>query len=507
MIKDMMIKDSPAFREATLECHSGLNVITGASGAGKSVFFHSLLAFFGLKDCNASLLEARLWGEFDLKEYLEEGEVGIQIIKKDKTRYFINHQSSSKKRLGEIFSPYVKFLSHKNSNELESDFLLNLLDLLSKDLSHQAKLSDYKEKFKAQEEMQKRLKELREQEKNLSNLKEFTLFEIEKIQSLQPKIGEYEELLGLKKMLSKKEKLQSLAQSASQALEGMSKVSAFLEALEIKVDGYDEMIFELENLIANEMDQLSDLEAQDPELILDRLSKLSSLISRYGSIEEALQYLKEQQDKLKDYESVDENTKELQEAITQQALELESLAQDISKIRKQSLPLLENQLKDCASLLLLQGIKLTLEQTQIQHNGIDHLSITLKDSNLQTLSSGEYNRLRLAVLAVEQGKNAGILLLDEIDANLSGEESEGVAKVLKALSKSYQVFAISHQPHLPSVADSHFLVQKGERGSQIRKLDFEERVSEIARMISGSHLSQEALNFARKKLSNETSSS
>lgn len=506
MIEEIIIKDSPAFSEVILECDSGLNVITGVSGAGKSVFFHSLLALFGLKDCNASLLEGKLCGEFDLKEYLEESEIGIQIIKKDKTRYFINHQSSSKKRLGEIFAPYVKFLSHKNSNELESDFLLALLDGRTQDEKHHAKLAEYKEKFKTLEEMQKKLKELKEQERNLSNLKEFTAFEIEKIQSLDPKIGEYEELLELKKMLSKKEKLQSLAQRASQALEEMSKVSAFLEALEVKPDGYDEMIFELENLIAREVDRLDDLEAQEPEAILDRLSKLSSLISRYGGIKEALTYLEEQKNKLQDYERVDEEIKEIQESIAQRGLELETLAREISKVRFEILPLLQNELQDYGSLLLLNGIKLALEKTQLQHNGGDHLNITLKDSILQTLSSGEYNRLRLAVLALEQRKNAGILLLDEIDANLSGEESEGVAKVLKALSKSYQVFAISHQPHLPSVATSHFLVQKGEGGG-IKKLDFEERVCEIARMISGSNLSQEALDFARKKLSDETPSS
>lgn len=501
-----MIKNSPAFHEVVLQCHSGLNVITGASGAGKSVFFHSLLAIFGLKDCNASLLEGKLCGEFDLREYLEESEIEIQIIKKDKTRYFINHQSSSKKRLSEIFAPYVKFLSHKNSNELESDFLLSLLDDLSNDLSHQTKLRQYQEKFRALEGMQKELKELKEQEKNLSNLKEFALFEIEKIQSLEPKVGEYEELLRLKKMLSKKEKLQSLAQKASQSLEGMSNMSAFLEALEINVSGYDEVMFELESIIAKEMDQLNDLEEQQPEMILDRLSKLSDLISRYGSIEESLQYLQEQKNKLKDYQNADDRIEKLQEAIAEQGLELESLASDLSRVRCQCLPLLENQLKNYASLLLLSGIKLELEKIQMQHNGSDCLIITLKNSNLQTLSSGEYNRLRLAILAVEQRKNSGILLLDEIDANLSGEESEGVAKVLKALAKSYQVFAISHQPHLPSIADFHFLVQKTQAGSQIKRLEFEERVYEIARMISGSHLSQEALNFARKKL-NETLSS
>lgn len=137
---------------------------------------------------------------------------------------------------------------------------------------------------------------------------------------------------------------------------------------------------------------------------------------------------------------------------------------------------------------------------QCKKNGSDELEISLKDSKISTLSSGEYNRLRLSVLAAEQRSDSGVLLLDEIDANLSGEESEGVAKVLQSLSTSYQIFAISHQPHLPSLADSHFLVQKQQEGSVMSELDEEGRVREIARMISGSNLSQEAIDFARKKL-------
>ena len=119
---------------------------------------------------------------------------------------------------------------------------------------------------------------------------------------------------------------------------------------------------------------------------------------------------------------------------------------------------------------------------------------------MQTISSGEYNRLRLALLSaiskLDIGEN-GILFLDEIDANLSGKESEAIANVLISLSKNYQIFAISHQIHLASSANQHFLVEKINGVSTVKELNNSERVNEIARMISGENVTNEAIEFAK----------
>ena len=135
--------------------------------------------------------------------------------------------------------------------------------------------------------------------------------------------------------------------------------------------------------------------------------------------------------------------------------------------------------------------------------GSTTLSITL-NTELKNLSAGEFNRFSLALLLTQstQAKNQSIIILDEIDANLSGEESQGVAEVLYKLSQNYQIFAISHQSHMPSLAHSHFLIQKHSQGSQITLLDKQGRINEIARMISGSEITQEAIDFATKRLQN-----
>lgn len=499
-ICNILIKDSPSFSSLSLELCNGLNVISGASGAGKSVFFHSLLALFGLKECNASVIEANLSGEVDLQEYIQEDDITIQILKKDKTRYFINQQSTSKKRLNEIFTPYLKFLTHKNSNELTNPFLLGVLDSLIEDEGHKKNLDDFGVEFIKLQDLKKSLTLLKEEQRNLAELKEFALFEIERIEKINPKIGEYEELLAYKKRLSKREKLQNLANEALNALEGMGSVSGFLQSAELKLEGFESILLEARALIESECEKLEVLAESNPEEVLDRLSALSSLITRYGGIEEALAKLQEQKEKLKGYEKIDENFDELNAEIKKSEEILHSLSLAISKERQKNLPLLRDQIKSYAELLLLKDVRLEMRECEMHSLGVDELLVWLRDSGVHTLSSGEYNRLRLAVLAVENKSDGGILLLDEIDANLSGEESEGVAKVLKKLSGSYQVFAISHQPHLPSYADTHFLVKKIEQTSQMIALDMEGRVREIARMISGSTLTPEALEFASKKL-------
>lgn len=499
-LERILIKNSPAFESINITPSKGLNIISGASGAGKSVFFGSLLALFGIKESNAGTLEAQIGGEIDLGEYPQEDEVMIQILKKDKARYYLNEQSSSKKRLNEIFSPYIKLLTHKNSNELSSEYLLEVLDTLISTSSHQKNLKEFQEGFVQLQELQNKLKTLKEEQKNLAELKEFALFEIERIERISPKVGEYEELLAFKKRLSKKEKLQSLANEALSALEGMGSVSGFLQNAELKLEGFESMMLEVRALIEGECERLEELGECDPEEVLERLSSLNSLISRYGGIEEALAKLEEQKAKLKGYESIDEDFSHIQKEIDSLSSKLLTLSQTLSLERKKTLESLKKELNSYAKLLLLQEINLSLSQVPLHFLGADELAISIKESGVQTLSSGEYNRLRLAVLAVESKSDGGILLLDEIDANLSGEESEGVAKVLKKLSSSYQVFAISHQPHLPSYADTHFLVKKGSEKSEMFALDKEGRIQEIARMISGSTLTPEALEFASKKL-------
>ena len=176
----------------------------------------------------------------------------------------------------------------------------------------------------------------------------------------------------------------------------------------------------------------------------------------------------------------------------------------ISETRKKYLPLLEARINDYLSQLYMPPLQLRLEEGVLNELGFDLLLVNLGKVDLKKISSGEYNRVRLAFLATHNEfllSRGGVLILDEIDANLSGKESMSVANVLKTLSTKYQIFAISHQPQLSSRADQHFLVTKDAlHVSHVLPLKEDERIVELARMVSGENVSDEALVFAKSLL-------
>jgi DNA repair protein RecN (Recombination protein N) len=146
--------------------------------------------------------------------------------------------------------------------------------------------------------------------------------------------------------------------------------------------------------------------------------------------------------------------------------------------------------------------KIIFKKSELNELGKDKVEIIINDIDINTISTGEFNRLRVALLAskLEYETNEKSLFLDEIDANLSGEESMSVAEVLKYLSSKYQIFAISHQPQLASKADKHFLVTKKENKSYVKELSMNERIEEIARIIGGKEKSKKAIEYAKELL-------
>ncbi len=168
MIKRILIHNSPAFKDIELYMQGGFNVFSGASGSGKSVFMESLLAIFGIKESNADLIEANIALDSIEFDWLANGipndddEIVLSILKKDKTRYFLNHISSSKKKLHDIVSGFAKHISTKGADELKNSNILKILDLFinTKDTNHSALLAQYETDFKNLSEARERLKDM-----------------------------------------------------------------------------------------------------------------------------------------------------------------------------------------------------------------------------------------------------------------------------------------------------------------------------------------------------------
>ncbi|RDU72522.1 DNA recombination protein RecN [Helicobacter aurati] len=538
MIKRILINKSPTFSYIEIYTEAGFNVISGISGSGKSLFLNAMLSAFGLKEPIAELIEITLTMDFnalgiDLEEWGisneildSDGETIVSVLKKQKTRYFFNRQSISKKKLGEIAKKFIHHIGVKDANELESKHMLDALDALivAQDSKYQEILSEYQETFLAFKRCKQDLGELESKEQNIESLKDFAKFEIERIASVNPQIGEYDKLLHDKKLISKREKIMQHCKVALQTLEDLDSVYKTFELLEVDIDSLESAVLEARDKLEESMAMFQQIDL-NPEALLDRLSQLADINRKYGSIENALTHLELQQEKLKEYENVAFDKTQLEKKYHELATKTHHLACIIHETRLHSLPLFEERLNRFGKDLKLQTITLQLQGTMeesaylqdcyckdesphLSESGYDRLEIFLDSIPKDFVSSGEYNRLRLSMLCALAQSNEyaglqyrGILIFDEIDANLSGEESEGVAKLLSFLSRSYQIFAISHQPFMPLLSDHHYLINKDScNKAQITLLDNNGRIAEIARMISGSDLDVNALNYAKTLL-------
>jgi DNA repair protein RecN (Recombination protein N) len=508
LISRIYLKDCLSFDEVNLEFNKGLNVFTGPSGAGKSILMQAILSLFSLSEVKATLGEVELIDSFVKNEVYDidkDDDIVIKSIKKEKVRYFLNNQTISKKNLTEFSTNLIKHLNLKDTSDFESVKLLSFLDKLTlkNEPKYEKLKSEFDDSYKEYIDSKKELNKLIEDENKLEDLKEFAKFEIEKIESINPSVDEYDELSELKKRLSKKEKIEESIKKANPIFEYVQSVSNALEVLEEDTTFFDDAINELNNIFEKFNDSLYELEEIDIETVLDRIEKLSALQKRFGSISEALEYKEEKKKELDGYENISFEKSKLEKKVRELETILEPLAEKISKYRKNSASVLETKINHYLKFLYLSNAKIIVKEKKLDASGIDEIEFELNGVNLDTISSGEFNRLRLSLLtsmSEYQIVDNGILFLDEIDANLSGKESEAIAKVLEQLSLSYQIFAISHQPQLTSTAHQHFLVDKNQGKSIVRQLSKDEKINEIARMISGEELTTQALEFAKQIL-------
>ncbi len=505
MIERLYLRELVTFDEVELEFDKGLVVFTGPSGAGKSVLMSAILGSFGhATQGAASLCEMTLSKPHNLTSdsYELEDELILKTLKKEKLRYFIAGQNISKKALAEMFSPFVQYLSVRDKSGFESENLLTILDssLLSHDKNFKKLYKEYKKRYINYKEKDQELEKIKADEAKLTELIEYARYEVEKIEKIDPKIGEDDELIQVKKQLSRIDKIKASLSTAMEifSIEGAVEevytlldkdASVFIDAMnQVRAD------FEETEHLANE------LEDMDVEQILDRLSDITALQQRYGSIEEALKYKDLKMKELAGYKNIEQDKSMLESFLSMEYMELSTLARQITTARKKEAKALETALKAYLKTLKLPSLHFAFTPKILDESGTDSVDIMLGLSKTSTLSGGEFNRVRLALMAstIQESKTEGVLILDEIDANVSGDESIAIAQMIQKLSNAYQIFAISHQPHLSAVADQHIVVTKDAGKSQAIELSEEGRICEITRIIAGEHSTKEAIEFAKK---------
>ena len=557
MLRILRIENIAVAREVELELGRGFSVLTGETGAGKSILIDGLTLVLGgriSKDMirpgekNASVTAIFSDVENILPELDglgihpdEEGEITVRrVFSEDgKSSTKINGKSASVSELRELSSLLVNINGQNDTHTaLDQSTHIDLLDEYS-ELDRSAYYGLYREYLDAV----RNLKEIKESLRDRSMMTDILKYQIKEIDAA--KLSDPEEEEKLEKLRIKLKDIEKISKytgivvrALSQSEKGVTaaymleKAQAALEQLGGVMENAQELAEKLESMryeiidIAEQASDLIDSDMQNPEEKLDHVEKRLSLISRlekkYGAdISEILSFREEAAKKLDALESGDLAVKEAEAALAKAYEAALAEAERLSGIRSENAKILSDQVG--ASLKYLDMPKARFEvkvsrdyssdgKEILNPNGCDSVCFMftanpgypMKELS-KVASGGELSRTVLAIKCALAGKQGvDTVIFDEIDTGVSGATSQKIGMKLRELSKHIQVICVTHSPQVASLADAHFFIHKSEKDGKaesfVRLLTDEERISEIARIIGGVTVTDKQIQAAREML-------
>lgn len=547
MLKELHIRNYAIIKEVDIAFDNKLNIITGETGAGKSILMGALGLILGERADTRSLLNADdkcvIEGTFDIKGYnlktffnnneLDYDNTCIlrrEIAPNGKSRAFINDTPVNLNQLKELGSQLVDIVSQHQTLELNSsEFQLSIVDAIA---GNDTFIESYGQSFKTYKQTEKKLAGLIEQEAKARQDEDYLTFILNELAEVNPVANEQEELEKALEILSHAETIQQSAGNASAALAGSEM--AVTDALrEIRNNlaqaskyhnGLSELSKRIESALIDLKDVAAELEAiaentqadpQELERIDGRLQLLFNLQKKHrvSNNQELIAYMNEVSEKVKNISSLGNDIAETQLRLDSLKRELNGHADALSKRRIKSIPDIEKNVNALLVQVQMQDARIKVSQStsdQFMPHGIDHIELLFaanKGSGFQPInkvaSGGELSRLMLCIKSLISDKIAlPTIVFDEIDTGISGEAALKVSNVMKQHALKHQVIAITHLPQIAGKADNHLFVYKTSDKSTthtyIRSLTPNERVEEIARMLHGANPSEKVLEAARE---------
>ncbi|MCR5116523.1 MAG: DNA repair protein RecN [Lachnospiraceae bacterium] len=548
MLESLKVKNLALIENCEIEFTKGLNILTGETGAGKSILLGSVNLALGARaegdvirsGADEALVELVFSSSQRTDAILKELDLPtddvVLITRKitpSKSIYKINGETVISKQVKELASALIDIHGqHEHQSLLNTSRQLKMLDAFAKDdteslLTDVAKAAkEYKETVEKLDEA-KTLSEGRDREISLLE------YELKEIEEADLKLGEDAEAEAEYKRLSSAEKLK---ESVSEALnlisdgnagDAGSLLSRAIGALE-KAASLDESAGALKDILAQAESLFGDfsLEAYkycenleyDPEEF-DRLEKrldtINSLKARFGrTIDDVLKYRDEKSEELERLKNLDEYLSKLTDEAASKKAEYVSLAGKLSEVRKNSAKVFEKELiKTLAGLNFSQvrfEVAISSDKERIASNGFDDIEFMISTNPGEPVkpvknvaSGGELSRIMLGIKTILAGvDDIDSLIFDEIDTGISGITAREVGKRLKELSAKHQVIAITHLAQIAALSDTHFVIEKNVEGgktkTEISRMDVDQRLKELARLLGGDENSKAALDNARE---------
>ncbi|HIT93402.1 MAG TPA: DNA repair protein RecN [Candidatus Stercorousia faecigallinarum] len=545
MIKQLRIKDYILIDELTANFDNGLNVITGETGAGKSILINAIDIAFAPRvskdvikhDRDKAVIELVIENtKHDLTKIFEENGVdnfGEEIvltreITQNGVRSRVNGTLVNQEFIKQLKAYFLDIHSqHQTYAFMQPKHHINLLDNYAKE-SYGTKLEGYKDKFKEYQHLQAQLENLKNASDMTENQIEFLQFQINEIDSANIQSPtEDEDLNAELEVLENAEKLKELTGTSYWAINGDD--GSIMEALGkikqniSKAASMDKNLEELESNLIDTIERLKDAgsELRDYSQSLDndterlneiqeRLYLLDKLKRKYGgTLETVLETFEKLSKELNAIEYSTQNIEELEAEIEKVRKELEQTATDISENRKNYAQVLSVLIREKLEKLELPKARfeISVQPKELSSDGIDNVEFLISTNVSEdlkplakTASGGEISRVMLAIKSIfAQSDDINTVIFDEIDTGISGKASQSVADEIVELSKYHQIILITHQPIIASKANKHFYVRKSQSDEtkvEVYVLTGENRIKALAEL-AGGEINEQSMEFAK----------
>lgn len=523
MLTNLHIKNIGIIEDINIEFNQGLNVLTGETGAGKTLIIDSLQIISGGRFSKEMIRKGENYSFVELCMYEPQNEHAIEgniIVSREinvngKNMCKINGRMVTVNELKEFMQQFIEIHGQNdNQNLLDNKLHINYLDDFSgEELSK--KKQQYQELYHKYLEIKKDLKENLGDEKEKQRKLDLLQYQVNEIEEANLKETEEETLEERRTKILNAEKIAENLQQAESCIgeNAIDCISTAIRALE-KIENLDEnyakassnlknMYYELQEISRDITNYAQDVDFEEAERkeIEERLDLIHDLKRKYGNnIAEILQYKEEMNKEIKRLENLEQYHQKQREKLTQIENQMEIVAQELHKIRTQNAENLSIAINKELEELEMKNAKIKVKveiQQEFLKNGKDIVTFFIttnigeEEKELSKIASGgEMSRTMLAVKKVlADTDKMPILIFDEIDTGISGKAANSVAKKLKAISKNHQVMCISHLPNIAAIADFNYFISKNTNNertkTQIKLLKEKEVIEEIARISSG----------------------
>ena len=550
MIKQLYIKNFTLIDEQTTTFDAGFSVITGETGAGKSIILGAIGLLLGNRadtklikaDKDRCVVEAHFdLSKYDLQPFFIDNDIDYDaqdcIVRREintngKSRAFINDTPVSLAQMRDLGERLVDIHSqHQNLLLNKEDFQLDVLDTIAQNVQQK---DAYTKVFNDYKAASKRLEELKADiEKNKAN-EEFLRFQYEELHSAALKSGEQEELEQQSEMMNHAEDIKSSLYSAENALNNeqngivgqlrsinsqLNNIAGVFPSINELLERTESSYIELKD-IAHEINQQLEQVDFNPRLqeeINQRLDTLYTLQQKHhvATVDELIDLHDQMEKSLNQIENSDEQLQELEKQVSTLHSSCIEKARALTKTRTQAAQTVEKEMQKYLVPLGIPNVRFQV-QTAAKHlsaDGADKVAFLFSANKStpmqpvsQVASGGEIARVMLSLKAMISGaKKLPTIIFDEIDTGVSGRVAEKMAQIMHDMgANNRQVISITHLPQIAAMGNTHYRVTKEETAngtiSHLTRLTPEERINEIAQMLSGSEVTQAAISNARELL-------